>query len=76
MIDFKLNKELVLSLVFFVLVVLFGFWSLIALTPLIFVVLFRVFKNKATIYNITLLDLAFAFSSFTPRRKAELSESY
>jgi len=61
MLGFKLNKELGLSHVFLVLVILFGFWSLIALTPMIFIAIFQKFKSKETTYHITLLDLAFAF---------------
>lgn len=59
MIDFKLNKELVVSFAFFILVVLFGSWSIIALTPLVFVILYKLFENKKLGYSIMLLDLPF-----------------
>lgn len=61
MIDFKMTKELVMSLVFFVLAILFGFWSLIALTPLVFIIVFNLYKKKETELTITLLDITFAF---------------
>lgn len=61
MLDFKMTKELAMALVFFVLVILFGFWYLAALTPLVFIVLFKWFKNDEVKLDITLLDIAFFF---------------
>src|SRR5690606_9270643 len=61
MIDFKMTRELVIALVFFVLVVLFGSWYLMALSPLVFIILFHLYKNKEDKLTINLLDIAFAF---------------
>src|SRR5690606_6065839 len=61
MIDFKMTKDLVIALVFFVLVILFGFWHLATLIPLVFIVLFKWYRNKEVKLNITLLDIAFLF---------------
>src|SRR5690606_20456033 len=44
-----------------VLVILFGFWHLATLIPLVFIVLFKWYRNKEVKLNITLLDIAFLF---------------
>ena len=59
MIDFKLNKELVITLVFLVFIIICGFWSIAVLTPLVLVILYKLFKDKRTSYSFTILDLSF-----------------
>lgn len=59
MLDFILTKKQVPTLLFFVVILLASLWDIQLLFPLILVVIFKIFKNSSTTFNVTYLDIGF-----------------
>jgi len=59
MLDFKLTKKHIPTLIFFGVIMLSGFWNVLILFPLVLYIIFRICKTSSDSFYLTYLDIGF-----------------
>ena len=59
MLDFKLTKKHIPSLLLFLVIILASMWNILMLLPLVLVVIFKIFKGTNQSFHLTYLDIGF-----------------